>query len=253
MSENGGPIAKIERSLRVCIPAYKGFGASTVNSLFQLRQTVPFIPDIIGVAEVAVARTMLVNRFEKEDYILWIDSDMVFHPQHFHMLHIALEKDPQMGLISALAVRRDGSNAFCVNWRDGKTGWKTQSNVQERCLRYIEDEENPIHPVDVTGLAFTLMRRDVMDKIKAPYFQPAWLKNNDEYLFYGEDSSFMQKLQVAGYRPSVHFGCHVGHVGDQVYTPPPPQRVIEEMNKNANGPPATDEDPTPDGSPDSSG
>ena len=200
MSESDGQIVPQQRSLRVCIPAYKDFPAQVVNSLFELRQQIPFVLDMIGVAEVAVARTMLASRFQNEDYILWIDSDMVFHPQHFHMLHAALEEDPGMGLISALAVRRDGSNAFCVNWREGKTGWKTQSLVQERCLRYIEDEENPIHPVDVTGLAFTLMRRDVMDKVKQPWFQPAWVKApedvDDQYLFFGEDSSFMKKLRI---------------------------------------------------------
>jgi hypothetical protein len=255
MSESDPKIEPEARSLRVCIAAYKDFGSETVNSLMQLRNQLPFVLDMIGVAEVAVARAMLAARVQKEDFVLWIDSDMVFAPQHFHMLHEALEKDPEMGLISALAVRRDGSNAFCVNWREGKVGWKTIDHVQERCLRYIEDEENPIHPVDVTGLAFTLMRRDCFDKIKAPLFQPAWLpdtENEGKYLFFGEDSSFMKKLQVAGYRPSVHFGCHVGHVGNKIYAPPPPKRVIEEM-KNDAGSPNENEDPTPDGSPDPSG
>jgi len=258
MSESDPKIEeKKERSLRVCIPAYKGFDVQTVNSLLQLRGQIPFMCDMIGVAEVAVARTMLAARVQNEDFVLWVDSDMVFHPQHFHMLHAALEADPEMGLISALAVRRDGSNNFCVNWREGKTGWKVAAKVQERCLRYIEDEENPIHPVDVTGLAFTLMRGDCFKKLKAPLFQPAWVPDvaagKGQYLFFGEDSSFMKKLQIAGYRPSVHFGCHVGHIGSHTYFPPPPQRVIEEMKQNESGSPDTNEDPTPDGSPDPSG
>lgn len=252
-------IEKKQRSLRVCIPGYKSMSSQAVMCLYQLQRSVPFSLDIVGVAEVAISRTILSRNYlqnKAEDFILWIDSDMVYHPQHFFMLHQALEADPGMGMVSALAVRRDGSNAFCVNWREGKTGWKSKDYVQEKCLRLIEDEENPIRPVDVTGLAFTLMRGDVFDKIKEPYFQPAWLPTDLDpsgYLFFGEDSSFIKKLQIAGYRPSVHFGVHVGHEGTQIFTPPPPQRVLEEMRKNELGSPNENEDPTPDGSPDSSG
>ena len=232
---------KIERSLRVCIPAYKDLCAATVNSLFALRN-----------------QTMLAERAAKEDYILWVDSDMVFYPQHFFALHEALEKDPTMGLISATAVRRDGSGAFCVNWRKGRKGWNPQTYVQERCMRHIEDKENPIVPVDVTGLAFTVMKTEVLSRIKRPWFQPAWVKNADksegqpEYLFYGEDSAFIRRLQDRGYRPSVHFGVHVGHIGENIYTPPLPQYAIEEM-ENDTGPESPDEDSATDGSPDTSG
>lgn len=252
-----------ERSLLVCVPAYKDLPVQTVHALFQLRQHIPFALDMVGVAEVAVARTMLAERAaaSKVDYILWLDSDMVFMPQHFFELHEALENNPNMGLVSALAVRRDGSNHFCVNWREGRKAWKTQAYAQEKCLRLIEDKDNPVQPVDVTGLAFTLMRRDVLDKIKRPWFQPAWIKNTaphdhpkDDHLFFGEDSSFIRRLQDRGYQPSVHFGVHVGHLGQHIYTPPLPQYVLEEMkNGEQSGSEDSNEDTTPDGSENTSG
>lgn len=253
------------RSLLVCVPAYKDLPVQTVHSLFTLRNQIPFQLDMVGVAEVAVARTMLADRAKLSgvDYVLWLDSDMAFVPQHFFALHEALERDPSMGLISALAVRRDGSNKFCVNWREGRKGWKSQEYAQERCLHLLEDKDNLIQPVDVTGLAFTLMRRDVLDKIKRPWFQPAWLKNTmardeenktDEYLFFGEDSAFIRRLQDRGYRPSVHFGVHVGHIGQMIYSPPVPKYALEEMeNGKQSGSENSDQDATPDGSEDSSG
>lgn len=252
------------RSLLVCVPAYKDLPVQTVHSLFELRNQIPFVLDMVGVAEVAVARTMLAERAAASgvDYILWLDSDMVFMPQHFFALHEALENDPNMGLVSGLAVRRDGSNLFCVSWREGRRGWKDQQYTQEKTLRLIEDKENPVHPVDVTGLAFTLMRRDVLDKIKRPWFQPAWIKNvnphdhpKDDYLFFGEDSAFIRRMQDRGYQPSVHFGVHVGHLGAQIYVPPTPKYVIEEQANGEQQPGPTNEnqDATPDGSEDPGG
>lgn len=256
---------KIERSLRVCIPAYKGLETGTVQSLFALREHIPFALDMVGVAEVAVARSMLAERAlaSNQDVVLWLDADMVFHPQHFFTLHEALENNKNMGLISALAVRRDGSNLFCVNWRQGRKGWTPQDEAQARSLRYLEDEEHPIRPADVTGLAFTVMFTDVLKHIKAPWFQPAWITNTrkneegqPEYLFFGEDSSFMKRLQARGYQPSVHYGVHVGHIGEQIYVPPPPPSIrkqMEEENGEQLGLPDENQDSAPDGSEDPSG
>jgi len=232
MSEQG-----LQKSLHVCLPAYDDIDPMTVHSLFQLRQVVPFTIDMIGVAEVAVSRTMLMDRIQEEDdYILWVDADMVFAPQHFFMLVQALEENPQMGLVSGLAVRRDGSSMPCVNWRKGKS-WCSKEEMLEKVQKFTDREV--VREVDVTGLAFTLMRGDIIKDIKKPYFEPKWIKdsdNMDDYLFFGEDSYFMRKLKAAGYHPSVHFGVHVGHVGKKVWVPVPPERIrkeLEERQKNA--------------------
>jgi hypothetical protein len=232
----------------------------TVQSLFALREHIPFALDMVGVAEVAVARTMLAERALEagQDFILWLDSDMVFHPSHFFALHEALEKNPNLGLISGLAVRRDGSNRFCLGWREGKKGWKPETYVQEKALRLIEDEENPIKPVDVTGLAFTVMKTEILGKLKQPWFQPAWITNSrkgeegqPEHIFFGEDSAFIRRLQDRGYDPSVHFGVHIGHMGDHMYLPPPPPSVkkqMEEADGEQPGPQDSNEDTASDGS-----
>lgn len=254
MSEQGK-----QPKLRVCLPAYDDIDPMTVHSLFELRNAVPFTLDMIGVAEVAVSRTLLIDRIEEDDtHVLWLDADMVFTPQHFFMLFEALEANPQMGLISGLAVRRDGSQMPCVNWRMGKS-WCSKEEMLDKVQKYTDMEV--IREVDVTGLAFTLMRTEVFDKIKKPYFHPRWIDNPDDmedYLFYGEDSDFVKKLKARGYHPSVHFGVHLGHVGKKVWVPVPPARIIEEMERQknaANQPDSSDsdEDEIRDGSEVSSG
>ena len=237
MSEQG-----LQKTLHVCLPAYDDIDPMTVNSLFELRQQIPFTLDMIGVAEVAVARTMLLDRVPKEvDYILWLDADMVFAPQHFFMLAEALTKSPQMGLVSGLAVRRDGSNLPCVNWRKGKKDWCNQEEMVKRVIKYTDEEA--VKSVDVTGLAFSLMDTSVTKKLKKPIFHPRWVNapgdvEEDSFLFYGEDSDFMKKLKDRGYDPSCHFGCHVGHIGKKVYVPRPPQYVIEEHENGKKQPDA---------------
>jgi hypothetical protein len=217
------------------MPTYGQIEPMTVDSLFQLRNQVPFQISMVGTSEVAVSRTLLAKTGveSKADLLLWIDSDMAFIPEQFAVLHQALEAQPEMGMISALAVRRDGTNSFCINWKLGKNEWYPPERLHKRVLKHIEADE--IAPVDVTGFAFTLMWADVFEKIKKPWFQPRWLPKGDEeadtWQFFGEDSSFISKMKTAGYRPSVHFGVHVGHIGNQVYTPPPPQRYLEELKR----------------------
>lgn len=242
------------RTLRVLMPTYDKVEPVTVDSLLRLRNHVPFQINMVGTSEVAVSRTLLAKTGQESnaDLLLWLDSDMAFTPEQFMVLHKALEEQPEMGLISALAVRRDGSNSFCVNWRLGKNQWYPTDRLNKRVLKHIEKEE--ISPIDVTGFAFTLMWADVFEKVKKPWFQPKWLEKPEEvgsYQFFGEDSSIISKMRTAGYRPSVHFGVHVGHIGSHIYTPPPPQRVIEEIKqRNANNDINEDESDTQDPSED---
>lgn len=255
MSDKG-----IAPRLVVALPAYDDIDPMTVHSLFELRNHVPFTLDMIGVAEVAVSRTMLLDRIDPDevDYVLWVDADMVFAPQHFFMLFEKLRESPQIGLISALAVRRDGSNLPCVNWRKGKNGWFTAQEMIDRVQKYTETED--VKSVDVTGLAFSLMDTAVLKKIKKPWFHPRWIKDVDEvdsdkFLFFGEDSDFMKQLKAKGFDPSCHFGVHVGHIGKKVYVPRPPERVLKEHMNGTKQPDASDsnEDEVRDGSEVSSG
>jgi hypothetical protein len=190
------------------MPTYDKIEPITLDSLMRLRQHVPFQISMIGTSEVAVSRTLLAKTGidSNADLLLWVDSDMAFTPEQFFAMHQALEKQPEMGLLSALAVRRDGSNSFCVNWELGKKQWYPPERLNKRVLKHIEADE--ISPVDVTGFAFTLMYTEVLEKLKKPWFQPKWLENPEDvgnYQFFGEDSSFLKKMKNAGYRPSVHW------------------------------------------------
>ena len=215
--------------LHVMIPCYGPMDGQTVGSLLTLRQEVPFSFDIIGTAELAIARTMLVDRAPKEaDIFLWIDNDMVFVPQHFHRMVDILITNPELGLVSATAVRRDGSNSYVVNWKKNRKEFYSREEVYDIATKHIGNRA--VVPVDVTGLAFTVMWPKVFKQLKKPWFRPAWKKTQ----FYGEDSTLIKGMQKIGYEPSVDFGSHVGHIGTQVYLPQVPKEVLEKLENEHN-------------------
>jgi len=219
---------QIQRSLHVCMPAYSGVEPATVTSLMQLRHKVPFTFDLVGVADVTIGRSILAERAVERDadLILWVDSDMVFTPEQFNKLHNELEAAPHRGLVSALAVRRDGSGSYTVNWKKGRK-YMPQEELQEKADKLRIEEK--VAPVDVTGLAFTIMWTDVLKKCKPPWFQPHWLKDGN---FVGEDAALMKSMQKKGYQPCVDFGVHVGHIGKTMYLPPMNEQGEEENVDN---------------------
>lgn len=211
--------------LHVLMPAYGQIEAATVKSLLELRAEVPFSFDMVGAAEIAISRTLLVERTPKDaDLLLWIDSDMVFMPQHLHRMADCLIRNPSIGFISATAVRRDGSNSFVVNWKKGRKKFMTPEEAHAKCIGHIANQE--VAPVDVTGLAFTLMHAKIFKQLKQPWFRPQWKNSN----FYGEDTHLIQAIKKLGYTPSVDFGSHVGHIGTKVYVPQVPKEVMEKID-----------------------
>lgn len=207
---------QIQRSLHVCMPSYSGVEPATVVSLMQLRHKIPFTFDLVGVADVTIGRTILAERAIERgaDLVLWVDSDMVFTPEQFDKLHNELEAAPHRGLVSALAVRRDGSGTYTVNWKKGRKYMPLEEAQAKADQLRIEET---VAPVDVTGLAFTIMWTDVLKKCKQPWFQPQWLKDGN---FVGEDAALMKRMKTKGYQPCVDFGVHVGHIGKTMYVPP---------------------------------
>jgi hypothetical protein len=207
--------------------AYGGIEPATVVSLMQLRHKIPFTFDLVSVADVTVGRSILAERAVQRgaDITFWLDSDMVFTPDQFFKLHEELEAAPHRGLVSALAVRRDGSGSYTVNWKAGRNKYLPFEELQAKADKYRQEER--VAPVDVTGLACTVMWTEVFKKCKPPWFQPKWLKDGN---FVGEDAALMKKMQTKGYQPCVDFGVHVGHIGKTMYVPPANEVEGEEEN-----------------------
>jgi GT2 family glycosyltransferase len=69
-----------------------------------------------------------------------------------------------------------------------------------------EIPENKLVMVDATGMHFTLIRKEVFEKIERPYFV---------YDTTSEDMNFCKKAKKAGYEIYVDTGLEIGHLSSE--------------------------------------
>lgn len=143
-----------------------------------------------------VSRSILVERAQanKSDYILFLDSDMVFPPDALKRL-LAHDKD----IVCATYCRREGATepmGCTVEW-DG---------INSNATGLIEGGRLP------TGCM--LIRMLVFDKMDKPYFR--WGINEGKSEIVGEDVEFCDRARALGYKVWVDMDLskQVGHIGE---------------------------------------
>ena len=163
---------------------------------------------------VSEARNRIVESTD-EDILVLFDADMVFSPADVRVIVEALQKQPDLGALGAFYVKRDGSGTPVCGWKNGD-GWVEPRGVDERVRRHLEAQE--ITYVDSFGGGLLAATREALNKVGKPWFEAAQ-KNG---YFEGNDTYFCRRLQEEGFKPSIHFGVNLGHVGQGVY------RYVEE-------------------------
>ena len=178
-----------------------------------------------GPLAVDVARNELVEAFlrtpaDKYTHLLMVDSDAMLHPQTLKRL---LSWD--VPIVAALAFVRYGPCVPTV-YRGAKeeTPGAFQVRMQE-VHEYVDKhrelmsskpvvlEPRPpdaLYEVDRTGCHCVLIRRDVLERMPAPWFVAELMGRNRE------DFYFYEQAQKAGYRVYVDFSCMAAHLyGDR--------------------------------------
>ena len=145
------------------------------------------------------ARETIVDQFLKSecDALMFIDSDMVFHPQSVEFLSVH-----DKPFVCAKAFKRVEPYQPCFY---NKIEINDDGNI------YLEspvEYPNGLMRIDGAGLACALIRREVFEKIEKPYFFPT--RN------LGEDLSFCMKLKKAGIEMFVDLSLQFGHLSQQV-------------------------------------
>jgi hypothetical protein len=141
------------------------------------------------------ARESIVEQFLKSECeaLMFIDSDMVFHPLSIYYL-----ERHKLPFVTAKAFKRVAPYQPCFYSKieeqpDGKCYLESPVEYGEGLL-----------PIDGAGMACCLIRREVFDKVQKPYFFPrdGW----------GEDLSFCYKLKQAGVQMYVDTTLQFGHL-----------------------------------------
>jgi len=160
-----------------------------------------------------------INNYSKEkvpfegkidyDYIMWIDSDIIFSRADFENLILA-DQDVVSGFYTIDSIGPENNYAASI---DGEL--LNQKMIDD----YKNDSECKCHRVmEVTApaMGFCLIKKKVMDKLKYPFFEPKYIQDGKFYGFEGEDSGFFRKIREAGFKTHIHTVVRVGHEKTQI-------------------------------------
>ena len=140
---------------------------------------------------------------EKADYLLWLDSDMRFPRETIG--HLMLRDKP---IVAAnYATRRMPVKPVAMMDNDGEIG-----------RVYTAPDSEGLQPVDYIGMGVMMVKREVFEKVEAPWFAIPYSTVGQHYI--GEDVFFCRKAREAGYEVLVdHDLSHqVKHIGTFEYS-----------------------------------
>jgi len=150
------------------------------------------------------------------DYIMWIDSDIVWRSEQFFKLLNTLENYPQLQMISGLYKMEDMIHyATVINWE--LDFFKKQGTFRFMSIDDLKPyDKGTLIEVAYTGMGFMLVRKGVFEKVGYPWFKPIWekipLDNGINVVdFTSEDVGFCRTATEKGIKIMVDPSIIVGH------------------------------------------
>jgi len=138
------------------------------------------------------------------DYILWIDSDIIFTPEQFEKL-LANDKDIVSGLY-----RMENYTQFAA-----VKEWDEEYFKKNGGFQFLTDEDvkGKLLPFQVSyaGLGFTLVKKGVFESLEYPWFKPHFQKIGEAVDFSMEDVGFCLDAKEKGYEIWIDPTVIVGH------------------------------------------
>jgi glycosyltransferase involved in cell wall biosynthesis len=142
------------------------------------------------------------------DYIMWIDSDIVFKPEQFFKL-IEANKDIVSGLYK---MSNNTQYATVENWDDE---FFKKNGSYEFLTPDMVSKKKSLFPVSYTGFGFILIKKGVFESLEYPWFRPLWVEydiNNKKVMdFTMEDVAFCKMIKEKGFDVFIDPKIIVGH------------------------------------------
>lgn len=151
------------------------------------------------------------------NYIMWIDSDIVFTTKQF--LTLLNHNKP---IVSGLYLM-DGGKKYATVKDFNLDFFKKNSYFEFLTPEYIQHwiHNNPtqkLMEVGYTGFGFILCKKGVFENIKYPWFSPVNIEiTNNVSDFCSEDVSFCKKITQLGYKIYIDPTIIVGHEKTIIY------------------------------------
>lgn len=145
----------------------------------------------------------------KYDYIMWIDSDIVFTPEHFFKL---LNHDKE--IVSGLYMMSDNTHYATVQDWDDEFFLK-HGHFQFLNRDLVQEKKGKLFTADYTGFGWILIKNGVFESLQYPWFQPVWTEYNINGKivrdFTMEDVAFCKMIKEKGYDVWIDPTVIVGH------------------------------------------
>lgn len=153
------------------------------------------------------------------DTLLMVDDDMTFSPNALHRMR-ENRANWEYDVVSALAVRRVPSKpspVLMLYLGEAPEPWNRRGDHFERVPQFVKGE---VKEVDAVGLAFTLIRRRVLEAMVSEHGLEF---SFDELFCYGpgresDDIPFSRRCRELGFRMANDTSVDVGHVAELVLT-----------------------------------
>lgn len=138
------------------------------------------------------------------DYLMWIDSDMVFTPAQFQRL-----LSHQADIVAGLYRMEDGRQLAAVK------DWDEEHFAKHGAFQFLGPEDvrdaQELIEVAYAGMGFMLVRQGVFEKLEYPWFKPVEKRIGDAVDFTMEDVAFCLRAREIGFRILVDPAVGVGH------------------------------------------
>jgi len=147
------------------------------------------------------------------DWMLWIDSDMVFKPEDVERI-LSHNVDMVSG-ICPIDQERAAIARFYLE--DGKRIGLSYFSIKG--IPNANREENGLISIDFTGFAFTAVRRGVFEAITHPWFRFQHLDCGDRQIQTSEDFGMCERIREAGFSIWADPEVKIGHEKQMVLMP----------------------------------
>lgn len=184
----------------IAIPCMDNIDVDFAQSLVQIHPVgevqIAFLPgSLVYVAREKLAEVAITM---KADYVLWLDSDMIFNPEILADL-MSDDKD----CVSGLCFRRRPPFTPAI-YKKIRYGTERGDYENEEYLDYPLDS---LFEVDACGFGAVLVKTEVIKKVQETFgatFEPM--------RGYGEDISFCIRAKQCGYKVWCDSRVKLGHV-----------------------------------------
>jgi len=159
---------------------------------------------------------------EEYDYMLWVDTDVLFPPEAVYRLVAAAEARRQIvagiygqGTISAETGKPMYSAVLKIDDEYITKYGDYERLDADKAAALTDNGKNPVIEVAYCGMGFMLVKRGVFEGLGCLPFEPVPMevKIGDRAIrgFSAEDTAFCLKARAAGFRVFVDTGVVLGH------------------------------------------